>query len=96
MIWFELNNFCVLFDILLCASSVFMGASVPSQETNSESTLELLGKEAIRENGLSSADILAVSRASLSLQSSSGGGGTPMDSYTDKITLSHIEVRVLV
>ena len=71
-----------------------MGPSAPPQDSHSsdsEPTLELLNKEAIRENNLSMSDLLGVSRASRK-----ASAGSEMDSYTNKITLSHIEVVVLI
>jgi hypothetical protein len=80
----------------VCVCRVFMGVSSLAQShprdtepsSGCEPTLDTLSKEALRENDLSMADVLAVSRASLK-----AGSGAGMSAYTNRITLSHIEVR---
>jgi hypothetical protein len=81
--------YCMLLCCVAPHRSVFMGVSAPPHPhpSGADPSLELLDKEAVRENGLSAADILGVSRASL--QAGSSGG---MQAYTNKVTLCHIEV----
>ena len=68
-----------MFSVFLGASTSVSDASVPF--------MQALDREAIRENSLTTADILAVSRASL--QSSTH---SDMESYVKRMTICHIEV----
>ena len=80
--------FSMLFADAINASvfRVFMGCTTSSLDANVESVVNVLDKEALRENDLSMSDILSVSRATLNSSSSD------LESYGNKVTLSHLEV----